>query len=1520
MEDTQGKRMPSTGTEMAELRSPPLSDSGHSDHDLLTPHFDSESSFTDDTGECCVAFWWSWTSMCPCGQEEETDEDEHKAWVIHGYSAKWPRVCYTMGCCGFWFWLFLLLVLLPSKPLKQTTDFPFYNLEHRTTKRQDGTNLARDECAAVSGTGQESRPRALGENDDGTIGMTLIYIKEDGNLFDPEELAKIEEFENKLKGYGDYADNMCKKVYGQGNEDLGCQRMTTPLNFFGKDGPAHEDWIVETDPYFPHAYTDYPSWFNTGLYYYSGYNETSKTFELEYNDESVDRTAQFWAQYGKDTTYTNTDFYSSNPKPLSFVDWQECQYQIDFCLTTMQTSPYLAEGTCIDNDTYIEFTSTNANAGGHEDDTIYYNCGEVMDALKEEGLGCDDSLDVYNISYFEPGTTMRDICCESCFYEWFPEVDVYGETMTASNCNDWGNSDAAIASEIVFKSLETCMDHNLGSYQTSVTLDMDQDLTNETDALEAAFVAQLEAVGASVKRKNWEEEIYLIDCNVVNTITNMIAECDIDFPWTDQKTVGDAMIVTNSFINSLATATVDLADSLSSLTINSLIITGSNIEYQSPELAVYTINNPPIYEVVDGDFGNAADMNIAKQSQAFRSYMYFGIPLDGYDTADDDEEGQLSKLGEWAFNNWQSDLESGIPGLKVYWQFGEMEGFFITSILASDMAKVLFTVIFIFFYMVYTTNSYFLATNGMFMICFNYAPTIFLYRFVANFAYFGILQQVALFIILSIGADDIFVIIDTWSQTNALHWKDQNLERRMTHTLDHSSKVMLTTSLSTTFSFLANATSSLPAIYTFGVFCAFLIIVNYIAVCLFYPTVLAVYELYFMEQTVAPIEEKCSDCDTMCSDTCGVSLGCYPLVGCACPRSAPENLKERYERFQDDEWLQKKIPVTGELRGIDEFFGGTYYHFIHKFKLILIILLIALFFGFFVQFSNIEPDPELPNIFPSGNNYGVFNRKFSEHFSRSVGSLNVFAWVVFGLTPNGVDRSGTDPTLVDDLGKPTYDADFNFLGREQMEYLVAMCEDIESGERYGDLEDRRVQDQQYGAEEVIKCPWTEFRNWIWSDDPNANWQLESGTNPSTVLILDPQWKQCIEAEGYGYHTPKTWPIDGFWNNFQRFIDWFDDEMRPDKYGYVAGTSNGQYYNEELWYLFESWTPFGVDLDCGDIQLEVTPKFTQINVQLSALSNLDYNDGIELYEQWEEWMIRWMEGNKIDEQSNQYTPTTDHCEQITPDQDSCNALSGCEYDIAGSMCRVSVVGWPGAAPDGISSGFVCDAGYFSYYYLQELIIIECFQSIFIALVLAFFVLNWATGNWFIATMSTIVITMIVIIVMGFTVTLGWKLGMLETIVYVMVVGMAVDYVVHLAEAYLDSKAEKREDRTQMMLKVRASSVLSGAISTMGGIFILFFAFIQFFVKFGVVIFCLIAVSLIYSMIFFAAVLDAMGPEQHYGEWAEIIKDSKHCMSGEDPEFTCSDCCHNCIVPANSEHYERKERTMMNVFKGVEEDEQ
>lgn len=931
---------------------------------------------------------------------------------------------------------------------------------------------------------------------------------------------------------------------------------------------------------------------------------------------------------------------------------------------------------------------------------------------------------------------------------------------------------------------------------------------------------------------------------------------------------------------------------VSSVSVSRVNTPGKEDVYQK------SVSFNPLWDVTDGAFGASSDMSIAKKATALRTVLPMGFPLDGYSSSSDDRDAQVIKLGDFCYEAWQTHLDEGIgDDVQIFWNCEGMQNLYVMDKLMLDSALLLGTVLFVTAFMIFVSGSYFLALNGMGMLFLNFGPTIVIYSGIFGINFFGILQVMSLFLIMSIGADDIFVMLDTWGQTNVKYWKEHDAEERLSFTLRNSGKVMLTTSLSTIASFAANATSVFPAIRTFGIFCAVLIFVNYMAVCIFYPSVMMVHELFFQDE------------NSPCGTGCGSSLDfCCVFCNCACKNCFKGGCCAGGEGLRERNLNKADVPRGDEKRAIDEWFGGAYYEFLHKVRMLVIFagLVIAVLFTAYA--ANITTDPEPPNIYPDANNYYVWGKEFKQSFTRHTSDLNVVAWITFGLSSPGINRpKGHKDTDVVYLGDPTYDVRFNPFGEEQMEYLCAMCDDIESGVRYNDRDGRKVDETIEGGQYAVQCPFTEFRNWVWDQDPSSTYNLDgSAINTESKSAADMDLVTCINREIAASrlvdtHVAGEWPIEGFWQNWKRWDDWMQDEMPVDNPSYERGKSNYAYFNEQLWYQKDSgWTPGYTENvpDC-DANIVGTPKVMQIFVRLAVTNSYDYSDGITLYENWESWLDKWTAGTVGG--AGTYIPSTTHCDGLSP-INVCEITHGCVWE--NSICSAAPIPMPGAAPKGVTSVYVTDVGMFSYFYLQEQLISECVLGIVLALFAAFLILNWATRNYIIATVSTCVISIIVILVIGFTVMCGWKLGILESIIYVMVVGMAVDYVVHLGEAYLEAAAvhHDRHSRAREMLEVRGFSIVSGAVSTLGGIVVLFFAFIIFFYKFAVVMFFLIAMSLWYSLVFFAAVMDSFGPSGDFGEWQHVLTDLQHVWNGD---LTTLQCCQNCFIPHESEHFERHE---------------
>lgn len=105
---------------------------------------------------------------------------------------------------------------------------------------------------------------------------------------------------------------------------------------------------------------------------------------------------------------------------------------------------------------------------------------------------------------------------------------------------------------------------------------------------------------------------------------------------------------------------------------------------------------------------------------------------------------------------------------------------------------------------------------------------------------------------------------------------------------------------------------------------------------------------------------------------------------------------------------------------------------------------------------------------------------------------------------------------------------------------------------------------------------------------------------------------------------------------------------------------------------------------------------------------------------------------------------------------------------------------------------------------------------------------------------------------------------------MVVGLTVDYVVHLSEGYHMSKRSDRMSRVQDMLETMGLSVFSGACTTLGASLFMFFAQIQFIIRFGMFMFCTIGFSLLYSLGFFTTVMAIVGPNNEVGNIKVIFR--------------------------------------------------
>ena len=109
--------------------------------------------------------------------------------------------------------------------------------------------------------------------------------------------------------------------------------------------------------------------------------------------------------------------------------------------------------------------------------------------------------------------------------------------------------------------------------------------------------------------------------------------------------------------------------------------------------------------------------------------------------------------------------------------------------------------------------------------------------------FFPFLNLVAIFIVIGIGADDVFVYVDHWRQSEK-QISQTSYAKRVAWTLQHGGGAMLVTSLTTAAAFFANMMSPITSIRLFGLFCGLVVLCDFILMIVFIPAVVVVYELY----------------------------------------------------------------------------------------------------------------------------------------------------------------------------------------------------------------------------------------------------------------------------------------------------------------------------------------------------------------------------------------------------------------------------------------------------------------------------------------------------------------------------------------------------------------------------------------------------------------------------------------------------------------------------------------------------
>ena len=148
------------------------------------------------------------------------------------------------------------------------------------------------------------------------------------------------------------------------------------------------------------------------------------------------------------------------------------------------------------------------------------------------------------------------------------------------------------------------------------------------------------------------------------------------------------------------------------------------------------------------------------------------------------------------------------------------------------------SIMFVYYYIAFYTGSNFIGSMGMLQIILTLPLALFIYRGILQITFFNQLHVLAIYLVLGIGADDIFVFMDGWNQSINLY---HNTADRLDVTFKRAFWAMAATSSTTCVAFMSTAISPIMPIASFGWYAAIGVLLNYVLAVTLFPCTLMVY-------------------------------------------------------------------------------------------------------------------------------------------------------------------------------------------------------------------------------------------------------------------------------------------------------------------------------------------------------------------------------------------------------------------------------------------------------------------------------------------------------------------------------------------------------------------------------------------------------------------------------------------------------------------------------------------------------
>ena len=427
----------------------------------------------------------------------------------------------------------------------------------------------------------------------------------------------------------------------------------------------------------------------------------------------------------------------------------------------------------------------------------------------------------------------------------------------------------------------------------------------------------------------------------------------------------------------------------------------------------------------------------------------------------------------------------------------------------------IFSFAFVFSYMVFHTRSPFLTLMGLCHVLISFPATWAIYYLVFRIEYMGFLNFIALFVIMGIGADDIFVFVDAWKQSKLQDSKiSGTIESRLEWTYRRAGGAMLVTSVTDACAFYANCINDITVIRIFGAFVGTMVMVNFVLVITFFPAVVVLWNKWGWEERPLRLCSPCGNAKT-----------------------------------QEDEEKEEGNKKSDQRHYLEIFCADTFAPTFFRTRgrawsvVVVFLLLTGILSGIASQLKSSDKDFRAES-FPSDEN---LMRALGSQSRFELGSNdNAYLAFVMGLTDDGtqaIDRSGVDPNNPTADGQPKFLEDVDFTTVKAQEHYLEVCKMWRTNEL--------VDDAKYPllpSEQGVQCFADHFRDWV-QDAHGLAYPVVPTSNFLPLLAnftSVPSNFTCTNNPKLNFVTKKE--CDSFYRTMHRFPSLF-------------GRNSGGYYNQ-----------------------------------------------------------------------------------------------------------------------------------------------------------------------------------------------------------------------------------------------------------------------------------------------------------------------------------------------------------------------